>query len=163
MRRQAIRPRLFWDTSALIDAIFAVDDWPYVDLFQLGEADAVDMRISPDVLRECHGVLGRYGEIERSRLDIALSEANFATTPEPAEETVQYCLELTGYRSDARILAAAEECAADILVTHDKQHFLGNPLVSPPETHCLAMTADEAMVWCVQIILAANESALEED
>jgi hypothetical protein len=58
---------------------------------------------------------------------------------------VNYCEQLTGYRSDARILAAAEECLADILVTHDRKHFVGNPLISPPDTHSRVKTAQEAL------------------
>lgn len=46
--------------------------------------------------------------------------------------------------------AAAEECIADIFVTHDKQHFLGNPLFSPPDTRCRVRTAQETLEWCLQ-------------
>jgi len=45
-----IKPRVFWDTSALIDAIFANEDSPYFDLFELGATAAVDMRVSFDIL-----------------------------------------------------------------------------------------------------------------
>ena len=118
-----LRLRLFWDTSALLDALFAPDDSPYYDLFALGEAGAVDMRISPDVTRECEGILRPYGASAVKQLAVLLDVANFATTPLPTEATVDYCEQLTGYRNDARILAAAEECLADILVTHDKAAF----------------------------------------
>lgn len=151
------RPRLFWDSSALIDAVFAPEDSPYYDLFDLGETGAVDMRVSPDVLRECEAILSRQGEEMLSLLAISLHEANFATTPLPNAGTVAYCEQLTGYRNDARILAAAEECLADILVTHDRQHFLGNPLISPPETHCRVRTAQEALAWCLEKLLAGEE------
>ena len=40
---------------------------------------------------------------------------------------------MTGYRPDARVPAAAIECAADVLVTFDSTHFLGNPSIKPPE------------------------------
>ena len=150
----AIKPRVFWDTSALIDAIFAYEDSPYFDLFELGATAAVDMRVSPDVLRECHGVLHRFGDETLTLLEIVLAEANFSTTPEPGEGMIHYCMQLTGYRNDALVLAAAEECGADVLLTHDKQHFIGNPLISPPDTQCRAMPAEEALEWCVQSLLA---------
>ena len=148
------KPRLFWDTSALMDATFALEDSPYYDLFRLGETKAVDMRISPDVTCECEGVLRSYGKEMVALLAIALDEANFAITSLPSEDTIDYCEQLTGYRSDAKILAAAEECLADILVTHDKTHFIGNPLISPPDTHCRVMTAQESLDWCLKILMA---------
>ena len=77
------RPRLFWDSSALMDAMFALEDSPYYDLFDLGEVELVDMRISPDVTRECEAILRPYGEETLSLLAITLSEGNFATTPLP--------------------------------------------------------------------------------
>jgi hypothetical protein len=151
------RPRLFWDSSAVIDAILALDDSPYYDLFDLGESGFADMRISPDVMRECEAILRRYGDDLVALLAVALHEANFATTPSPAKETVDYCQGLTGYRNDARILAAAEECLADILVTHDRSHFLGNPLFSPPETRCRAKTAAETLTWLLERLAAEPE------
>jgi hypothetical protein len=112
------------------------------------------MRISPDVLRECERIL-RYGQQSEAKVRLladALSSANFATTPPPDDKTVDYCEQLTGYRADARVLAGAEECLADLLVTHDKQHFLGNPLIGPPDTNCRVRTADEALTWCLRKI-----------
>ena len=150
------RLRLFWDSSALLDALFAPDDSPYYDLFALGEAGTVDMRVSPDVTRECEGVLRPYGAATVELLAIALHAANFATTPLPNKTTIDYCEQLTGYRNDAKILAAAEECLADILVTHDKQHFLGNPLISPPDTHCRVKTAQETLTWVLQTLQEAD-------
>jgi hypothetical protein len=144
------RPRLLWDSSALLDAVFALDDSPYYDLLDLGEAGAIDMRVSPDVIRECEAILRQYGDELLALLAVVLHEANFATTPLPGEETIDYCEQLTGYRNDARILAAAEECLADVLVTHDKMHFIGNPLISPPDTHCRVKTAQETLDWCLQ-------------
>ncbi|HLK61141.1 MAG TPA: type II toxin-antitoxin system VapC family toxin [Chthonomonadaceae bacterium] len=151
------KPRLFWDSSALLDGLFAPDDSPYADLFELGEVGAVDMRISPDVTRECEAILRPYGEGMLGLLAIVLHEANFATMPLPNRETVDYCEQITGYRNDARILAAAEECLADLLVTHDKQHFLGNSLISPPDTHCRVKSAEEALEWCLQQLMTAEE------
>ena len=141
--------RLFWDSSALIDALFSMDDSPYFDLFSLGELGTIDMRISPDVRRECEAVLRPHGAEMTALLAEVLRETNFATTSLPNSETIDYCEQLTGYRNDAKILAAAEECLADVLVTHDKQHFIGNPLISPPDTHCRVKTARETLEWCL--------------
>jgi predicted nucleic acid-binding protein len=141
------RPCLFWDSSALIDATFAPDASPYYDLFDLGETGALDMRVSPDVIRECEAILRRRGDNLVALLAVALHAANFATTPLPNKEMIDYCEQLTGYRNDARILATAEECLADVLITHDKTHFMGNPLLGPPDTHCRVKTAQETLDW----------------
>ncbi len=151
------RPRLFWDSSALLDGIFALHDSPYHELFSLGESSSVDMRISPDVSRECEGILRSYGAEMVRLLAIALHEANFATTPLPDKKTIDYCEQLTGYRNDAKILAAAEECLADVLVTHDKTHFIGNPLISPPDTHCRVKTAQETLDWLLKRLLTEED------
>lgn len=71
-----------------------------------------------------------------------------ATTPEPSEATIVQCEALTGYRPDARILAAAMECAADVLVTFDSAHLLGNPKIAPPEVAVLVMNAKDCLEWC---------------
>jgi hypothetical protein len=158
VNQQISKLRLIWDSSALIDAVLAPDDSPYSDLFELGEAGAVDMRIRPDVSRECEAILRPFGDEMVTLLAIILHEADFVTTSMPSSEMVDYCENLTGYRNDARILAAAEECRADLLVTHDKQHFLGNPLICPPDTYCRARTAGEALLWCLQRLVADGEA-----
>lgn len=154
--------RLFWDSSAILDALFVRETSPYYELFELAAAGTLDMRISPDVMRECEGVLRPRNREILVLLAVVLDEARFATTPLPGEDTIDYCEQLTGYRSDARTLAAAEECLADILVTHDKQHFIGNPLISPPETHCRVKTAQETLDWCLQKLSEHTKSDSEE-
>ena len=122
------------------------------------------MRISSDVLREAEGVLRgglRAGE-KVQLLAIALASANFAATSSPSKETIDYCEGLTGYRADAFVLAAAEECLADVLVTHDKQHFIGNPLISPPDTHCRVRTAAEALEWCLKKLAQVEQPSHDE-
>ena len=114
------------------------------------------MRVSPDVVRECEAILRRYGVEFVSLLAVVIHKANFVLTAMPSKMAIDYCEQLTGYRNDAKILAAAEECLADILVTHDKQHFLGNPLISPPDTHCRVKTAEETLTWCWQKLLATE-------
>ena len=134
--------------------MFALEDSPYYQLLDFGETKVVDMRVSPDVIRESEAILRRSGDETVALLAVVLHEANFAVTALPGKETIDYCEQLTGYRNDAKVLAAAEECLADVLVTHDKQHFLGNPLISPPDTHCRVKTAEETLTWCWQQLLA---------
>jgi hypothetical protein len=46
-----------------------------------------------------------------------------------------------------------------VLVAHDRQHFVGNPLISPPDTHCRVKTAQEALEWCLQRLIEQEEEA----
>ena len=140
------RPVLFWDSAGLIAGVFAEHKSPYRELLRLGAVGAVDMRLSPDVARECDGILRRYGEEEVERLARLLDRANFAVTLSPDEDLVAQLTERTAYRNDARVVAAAEECAADVLITYDRKHLLGNPLLGPPDTYCRILTLQEALV-----------------
>lgn len=86
------RPRLFWDSCAIIDAIFALEASPYYDLLDLGETKVVDMRVSPDVIRECEAILRRHGGetvallaaefiLWRKRHPVAKRASSFAVSP----------------------------------------------------------------------------------
>ena len=141
------RPILFWDSAALIRAVMGESRDPYRQLLQWGEIGAVDMRLSRDVMRETERVLRRYGEDVIEDFARLLDRARFALTLDPTEETVNWCIELTGYRPDARILAAAHECNADVLLTLDREHLLGNPLLGPPDMRCVVRSPQECLEW----------------
>src|SRR5579871_451966 len=136
-----MKPRLFWDSSGLIAAVMSSnEDSPGHLLLQLGETNAVDMRVSREVLQDCDRVLRRINPERVRQLAVILHEANIATTLDPNRETVERCLEMTGYEPDARVLAAAIECDADLFLTQDTKHFLQNPLIGPPDTRLRVMT-----------------------
>ena len=144
------RPRLFWDSSALVGALMSRRaESPGRVLMRLGEAGLADMRVSQDVLQDVEWVLRKRGRGDLvSEVAVALDRAGFVAVPEPNEDTVAAGADLTGYWADARVLAAAEECGADVFVTTDKEHFIGNPLIGPPATNCRVMTPDEVLEWC---------------
>lgn len=121
-------------------------------LLRLGEAGAIDMRVSRDVLRECETVIRRKEPSLVAGLALILDQANFAITLDPDQETVERCIELTGYRPDAKILAAAIETGVDMFATLDTQHFLGNPLLGPSETSLRVGTAEQCLEWCRSIL-----------
>ncbi len=124
-------------------------DSPGRALMRLGEAGLLEMRVSQDVLQDAEWVFQRRNRSHLvNELVDALDRSGFEVVAEPNQETVNACAEWTGYWADARILAAAEECGANILVTVDKEHFIGNPLIGPPNTNCRAMTPYEALEWC---------------
>jgi predicted nucleic acid-binding protein len=142
-----LKPILFWDSAALIRAVLGETHNLYRQLLQWGEMGAVDMRLSRDVTRETEHVLRRFGEDIVEDFARILDRARFALTLDPAAETVNWCVELTGYRPDAHIVAAAHECGADVLLTFDRQHLLDNPLLGPPEMRCVVRTPGECLEW----------------
>lgn len=106
------------------------------------------MRYCRDVVQDIQFLVQKRRPELMPELALTLDRANFAgEAAQPAPETVNACMEMTAYRPDARVLACAIECDADVFVTTDKQHFLGNPLIGPPATRCRVMTPHEALEW----------------
>ncbi len=143
------KPRVFWDSSAIISAVFSTR--PHSEarqLLQLGDLGFVDMRYCREVVRDTEFVVNKYRPDLMAELALLLDGANFAgESARPAPETVDACYELTAYIPDARVLACAIECDADVFVTTDKQHFIGNPLIGPPQIRLRVMTPHEALDW----------------
>nr|WP_309690468.1 PIN domain-containing protein [Armatimonas sp.] len=143
------RPKLFLDSSAVIAAALSSrEDSPGRQLLLLGEAGVVDLRISREVLSDLERLLRKRNPSALARFVVLLDVADVATVPDPAQETVERCVELTGYLPDARVLAAAVECDADLFVTHDTEHFLQNPLIGPPDTRLRVKDSRQALLWC---------------
>lgn len=145
----ANKPRVFWDSSGIITAIFSKR--PHSEarqILQLGDLGFVDMRYCREVVRDAQFVVNKYRPDLMPELALTLDRANFAgESAQPARETVEACFEMTAYLPDARVLACAVECDADIFVTTDKEHFVGNPLIGPPKTRLRVMTPPEALDW----------------
>ena len=154
------KPRVFWDSSAIISAIMSKR--PHSEarqLLHLGDLGFVDMRLCRDVARDAEFVVGKYRPDLIPDLALTLHRANFAgETARPAKETVDACEALTAYRPDARVLACAVECDADIFVATDKQHFVGNPLIGPPATRLRVLTPFEALEWVQAELRRLNPS-----
>lgn len=145
----ASKPRVFWDSSAVITAIFSKR--PHSEarqILQLGDLGFVDMRYCREVVQDAQFVVNKYRPDLMPELALTLDRANFAgESAQPARETVEACFEMTAYLPDARVLACAVECDADIFVTTDREHFVGNPLIGPPKTRLRVMTPPEALDW----------------
>ena len=153
-----MKPKLFWDSSGLPAAIMSSNEnSPGRLVLKMGEAGAVDMRVSREVLSDCDRVLRRINPERVKQLAIILHQANIATTFDPNPETVERCFEMTGYESDARVLAAAIECDADLFLTQDIEHFLQNPLIGPPDTNLRVVTLYQALEWVRGRLMALDE------
>ncbi len=143
------KPRVFWDSSGIITAIYAKkSDSAARQLLQLGDLGFVEMRYCRDVVRDIEFLVQKSRPELMPELALTLDRADFVgEAAQPAPKTVKVCMAMTAYRPDARVLACAIDCDADIFVTTDKQHFLGNPLIGPPATRCRVMTPYEALEW----------------
>ncbi|HLK60697.1 MAG TPA: PIN domain-containing protein [Chthonomonadaceae bacterium] len=143
------KPKLFWDSSGLLAAVMSPDAMSASrQLLRLGEVGAVDMRASREVLRDIETLVRKRKAALLPQLAQILDRANIAITLDPNQETVDRCIEMTGYLPDARVLAAAVECDADLFLTFDTEHFLQNPLIGPPDTRLRVVTPKQALDWC---------------
>jgi predicted nucleic acid-binding protein len=95
-------------------------------ILKLGEARAVRVLVSPQVLTEMENVLRRKAPDALGLLALLLDRSGVEVVPAPTPDAVQECLALTGYLADALVLAAAKITAADYFVTLDREHFLNN-------------------------------------
>ena len=154
------KPKLFWDSSGLIAAIMSPTEASASrQVLRLGEAEVVELCASREVLRDLEYVLRQCRPELLPGLAQALNQASVVITPDPSAEAVAQCLEMTGYLPNARVLAAAIECGADLFVTFDAEHFLRNPLIGPPDTKLRVMAAHQALAWCSEQLKNPDDSA----
>jgi predicted nucleic acid-binding protein len=143
------KPKIFLDSSGLISAVITTSaQTPIYRLIMLGEQSVIDLRISREVISDVERFVRARNPAMLVKVADLIDKGRMAITSEPSEETIVQCAVLTGYRSDARILAAAIECAADVLVTFDSTHLLGNPKIAPPDVSVMVMNAKDCLEWC---------------
>jgi predicted nucleic acid-binding protein len=151
------KPRVFLDSCSLIAGVMATNrDSAIRQLLRLGELGVIDLRISPEVCDDADYVVRKRRPESLPILAYLIDLSNIAVTLEPGGQTIANCLDMTGYLPDARVLAAAVECDADLFVTSDQQHFLQNPLVGPPNTRLRVVTAYKALEWIRDILESAE-------
>lgn len=166
-RRRSLRaprkPRVFLDSSALIAAILSSrEDSASRRLLRLGEAGVVALRASREVLRDAEYLIRRRNPALLPLLALLLDQANVKIVSNAPQEMIEQCLEMTGYLPDARVLAAAVECGADVFATYDTEHFLQNPLIGPPRTRFRVMNAHQTVEWCLAQILSRSQDETAE-
>jgi len=156
----ASRPRLFWDTSAIVAAIMSPrTESATRQLLRLGEASVVDHRLSSHVLSELEHVLGKRAPGAKADTALILDQAQFVVVPEADPGLAGECEAATRHRQDARVLAAAVQCAAEVLVTLDAQHLLGNPRIGAMDPAIEVVAPGEALGFCRQRLLDTADEA----
>lgn len=95
-------------------------------LLRLGEAGAVHLLASSQVLDELEGALRRKAPQVLGLLAILLERSGLQIVPVPAPDSLHKIQALVSDPGDAQILAAAWESEVGYFVTMDQKHFLDN-------------------------------------
>ncbi|MBM4465505.1 MAG: PIN domain-containing protein [Chloroflexi bacterium] len=119
------RVSVFLDTSALFAGIWSATGGGRM-ILKLGEAGAIRLLVSPQVLGEIESALHRKAPDVLGLLALLLDRSRVEVVPSPMPETVQDSEALTGHLGDAQVLAAAWGAGTNYFVTLDRKHFLGN-------------------------------------
>jgi len=120
-----LKPRLFLDTSALFAGIWSAEGGARM-LLRLGEADAVQLLVSSQVLQEIEEVVRRKAVHHLPTLAVLIDRSRASVVTTAPNAVLVRCQAMIVHPGDARILADAWHGQADYLVTH-KAHFLDLP------------------------------------
>lgn len=96
-------------------------------LFHLAQAGAIRLVVGPGILREADEVLRRKAPDLLATLAQLLDEVGILVRESPSSADRRKAESLLGYPPDAMVLAQAIRAKPDWFVSHDREHFLGNP------------------------------------
>jgi len=96
-------------------------------ILKLGEAGAIRLLVSPQVLAEAESALRRKAPETLGLLALLLDRSRAEVVSAPTPEAIQASQALTGHPGDAQILAAAWAAGADYFVTLDRESFVDQP------------------------------------
>jgi len=119
-------PKIFLDTSVIIAAVMSPTGGARL-LFHLSQAETIRLVVGKGVLKETEEVLQRKAPHLLSLLAQLLDEANIEVERAPASKQMRRAKSLIEYMPDANVLAQAISAKPDWLISHDKEHFIGNP------------------------------------
>ncbi|MER3457868.1 MAG: hypothetical protein C4309_03825 [Chloroflexota bacterium] len=120
------RVSVFLDTSALFAGIWSAEGGARM-ILKLGEAGAIRLLVSPQVLAEAESALRRKAPETLGLLALLLDRSRAEVVSAPTPEAIQASQALTGHPGDAQILAAAWAAGADYFVTLDRESFVDQP------------------------------------
>ena len=119
-------PEVFLDTSVIIAAVMSPTGGARL-LFHLAHAGTIRLLVGKGVLREAEEVMRRKAPELLGLLAQLLDEAGIEISNEPTSQQIEQANSLIGYAPDANVLAQAISVKPEWLVSHDKEHFVGNP------------------------------------
>jgi predicted nucleic acid-binding protein len=98
-------------------------------LLKLGEAHAVGLHVSSQVLTEIENAIRRKTPQSLGALALLLDRSRIRVVSQISEGQIIVCQSMANYAPDALVLAAAWEIGVDYFVTLDRKHFLDNQLL----------------------------------
>jgi len=119
-------PEIFLDTSVIIAAVMSPTGGARL-LFHLAQAGTVKLLVGKGVLEEAEEVMRRKAPKLLGLLAQLLDEAEIEISKPPTNAQQKEAQLLLSYSPDASVLAQAISANPDWLVSHDKEHFVGNP------------------------------------
>ncbi len=139
-----LKPRLFLDTSALFAGIWSAEGGARM-LLRLGEAEAVQILVSPQVLQEIEEVVRRKAVHHLPTLAVLIDRSRASVVTAAPADVLASCQALIVHPGAARILADAWHGQAEYLVTH-KAHFLDVPGLAHQLPFLLG-TPGDSLAW----------------
>lgn len=118
-------PEIFLDTSVIIAAVMSPTGGARL-LFHLSQAKTIRLIVGKGVLQETEDVLKRKAPHLLGLLAQLLDEANIEVGKAPTSKHLRQAKSLVEYIPDATVLAQAIAAKPNWLVSHDKEHFIGN-------------------------------------
>jgi len=122
-------PKIFLDTSAIIAAVMSPTGGARL-LFHLSQAGSIRLVVGKGVLQETEDVLERKAPHLIGLFAQLLAESNIETDQEPDTRQLEQAKSLIEYTPDANVLAQAISAQPDWFISHDREHFIGNPALS---------------------------------
>ena len=119
-------PEIFLDTSVIIAAVMSPTGGARL-LFHLAHAGTIKLLVGKSVLGEAEEVMQRKAPELLGLLAQLLDEAGIEISKPPTPAQQKKAQSLFSYSPDANVLAQAISANPDWLVSHDKEHFIGNP------------------------------------
>lgn len=119
-------PEIFLDTSVIIAAVMSPTGGARL-LFHLAHAGTIQLLVGKGVLREAEEVMRRKAPELLGLLAQLLDEAGAEISKPPTSTEKTKAQSLLSYSPDADVLAQAISANPDWFVSHDKEHFVGNP------------------------------------
>ena len=119
-------PEIFLDTSVIIAAVMSQTGGARL-LFHLAQAGTVRLLVGGGVLGEVEEVMRRKAPEMIGSLAQLLDDAGIGISKPSTAMQQKKARSLLSYLPDANVLAQAISANPDWFVSHDKEHFVGNP------------------------------------
>jgi predicted nucleic acid-binding protein len=136
---------IFLDSSVLMAGAISESGAAHV-LLNLGESKDIILTVSELVILETERSMARKSPSNLNDLRRLIRLSNLRIVPNPSRKEVEANLYLISDPNDVPILLAAMKANVDYLVTHNRKHFLDDPMVSERSGLKIG-TPGDALAW----------------